>query len=92
MSNYKSTDFKLKQLIKDCMPVSDYKVSFGVIKDKAVKSCKLSLDKSSQKIIKTGDNKILGKSYDLIVYVQSGISEQDIINFINFLKSRRKTS
>lgn len=87
MSNYKSTDLKLKQLIKDCMPVSDYKITFGVMKDKAVKSCKLSLDESNQRIFKTGDNEILGKSYVLSVYVHSGTSEEDVDNGFKYCEA-----
>ena len=80
MSKYNSNGFKLKELIKDCMPVSDYKISFGTMEEKAVKSCKINLKGNTNTQYKTGDNEIINKSSQLLINVNSGASEEDADN------------
>ena len=87
MSKYKSNGFKLKALIKECMPVSDYIVSFGSMEEKAVKTCKLSLKSDNKIKNKTGDNEIVNKSFILLVNVNSGISEEDADNGFMYCES-----
>ena len=80
MGKYKSNGFKLKELIKECMPVSDYIVSFGGMEEKAIKTCKLSLKSDDKMKDKTGDNELVNKAFILSVNVNSGISEEDADN------------
>ena len=77
MSEYKSTGFKLKQLIKDCMPESDYIVSFGTMEEKDTKTCKINLKGNTDTQHKTCDNEMVNLSTQLLVNVNSGVSEED---------------
>lgn len=91
MSKYKSSGFKLKQLIKECMPVSDYKITFGGMEEKALKTCKLSLKSDNKIQNKTVDNIIVNKSYVLNVRVHSGTSEEDADNGFLYCENIYKT-
>lgn len=91
MSLYKSTGFKLRELIKEMIPVSDYKISFGVLKETEEKAIRIRLLGTTSSSEKTGDNEVVNKSDVLTLEVQTGTSENDIDAGVYYCEQIYKT-